>query len=118
MKFRYRLYEIVKPARNNDKISLCYDIFMIVVVIISLIPLGFKEKYSLFDYTDLWTAIIFAVDYLLRWATADYRQKSKSALAFVKHPFTPAAIIDLLTILPAFTVLGDYFKLFRIVRMV
>jgi voltage-gated potassium channel len=28
------------------------------------------------------------------------------------------AVIDLLTILPAFTILGDYFKLFRIVRMV
>lgn len=118
MRLRYRLYEVVKPAKNNDNLSLCYDIFMIVVVIVSLLPLGFKEKNPVFNITDFCTAIIFAVDYLLRWVTADYRQKTKSALAFVKHPFTPAAIIDLLTILPAFTILGDYFKLFRIVRMV
>ncbi len=116
--FRHRLYEVVEQAKNGDKLSLVYDIFMIVVVVISLIPLGFKEKYPIFDKTDLCTALIFAVDYLFRWITADYRLKSKSALAFVRHPFTLTAIIDLLTILPAFTILGDYFKLFRIVRMV
>ena len=116
--FRHRLYEVVEQAQNGDKPSLVYDIFMIVVVVISLIPLGFKDKYPIFDITDLCTALIFAVDYLLRWITADYRLKSKSALAFVRHPCTVTAIIDLLTILPAFTILGDYFKLFRIVRMV
>ena len=118
MNFRRRLYEIVEQAQNDDKLSLFYDIFMIVVVIISLIPLGFKEEYSVFKITDLCTAIIFAIDYLLRWMTADYRLKSKSALAFLRYPFTLTAVFDLLTILPAFTILGDYFKLFRIVRMV
>ena len=118
MNFRRRLYEIVEQAQNDDKQSLIYDIFMIVVVIISLIPLGFKEEYSVFKITDLCTAIIFAIDYFLRWMTADYRLKSKSALAFLRYPFTLTAIFDLLTILPAFTILGDYFKLFRIVRMV
>lgn len=118
MRLRRRLFEVVEQARNGDTLSLAYDVFMIIVVIISLIPLGFKEKYSIFDITDLCTATIFAVDYILRWITADYRLKSKSFFAFVKHPFTPTAIIDLLTILPAFSILGDYFKLFRIVRMV
>lgn len=118
MNFRRRLYEIVEQAQNDDKPSLFYDIFMIVVVIISLIPLGFKDEYPVFKITDVCTAIIFAIDYLLRWMTADYRLKSKSALAFLRYPFTLTAVFDLLTILPAFTILGDYFKLFRIVRMV
>ena len=118
MNFRRRLYEIVEQAQNDDKLSLFYDIFMIVVVIISLIPLGFKDEYPVFKITDVCTAIIFAIDYLLRWMTADYRLKSKSALAFLRYPFTLTAVFDLLTILPAFTILGDYFKLFRIVRMV
>ena len=118
MEFRRRLYYIVEQAQGGDKLSLFYDVFMIIVVIISLIPLGFKERYPIFDITDLCTAIIFCIDYLFRWITADYRQKSKCASAFLKYPFTLTAIIDLLTILPAFTILGDYFKLFRIVRMV
>ena len=118
MGFRRRLYDIVEPAQSGDKLSLAYDIFMIVVVVISLIPLGFKEKYSVFDITDLCTALIFAVDYLFRWITADFRLKRKSFIAFLAYPFTLTAIIDLLTILPAFTILGNHFKLFRIVRMV
>ena len=115
---RRKLYEIVEQAKSGDTPSLIYDIFMIVVVVISLIPLGFKERPYIFDITDLCTALIFAVDYLFRWVTADYRLKSKSVLAFIRYPFTLTAIMDLLTILPAFTILGDYFKLFRIVRMV
>ena len=115
---RRKLYEIVEQAKSGDTPSLIYDIFMIVVVVISLIPLGFKERPYIFDITDLCTALIFAVDYLFRWVTADYRLKSKSVLVFIRYPFTLTAIIDLLTILPAFTILGDYFKLFRIVRMV
>ena len=124
MEFRRRLYYIVEQAQSGDKLSLFYDIFMIVVVIISLIPLGFKERYPIFDITDLCTATIFCIDYLFRWITADYRQKSKSASAFLKYPFTLTAIIDLLTILPAVKILvgcfklDDCFKLFRIVRMV
>ena len=118
MNYRHRLYEIVEQAQNGDNLSLVYDIFMIVVVIISLLPLGFKEQYPIFEITDFCTAIIFAIDYLLRWMTADYRLKSRAAWAFLRHPFTLTAILDLLTILPAFTILGDYFKLFRIVRMV
>ena len=105
--YRRRLYEIVEQAQNGDTPSLFYDIFMIIIVIISLLPLGFKDEYPIFKITDLCTAIIFAIDYLLRWITAVFR-----------HPFTLTAILDLLTILPAFTILGDYFKLFRIVRMV
>ena len=116
--YRRRLYEIVEQAQNGDTPSLFYDIFMIIIVIISLLPLGFKDEYPIFKITDLCTAIIFAIDYLLRWITADFRLKLKPAFEFFRHPFTLTAILDLLTILPAFTILGDYFKLFRIVRMV
>ena len=70
------------------------------------------------NYIYLYIRSIFAVDYLFRWITADFRLKRKSFIAFWAHPFTLTAVIDLLTILPAFTILGDYFKLFRIVRMV
>lgn len=115
---RRRLFEIIEQAQKGDKVSLGYDIFMIFVVVVSLSPLAFKQKYPFFEITDLCTAAIFSLDYVLRWMTADFRSKDKGVLAFVKYPFTPVAIIDLLTILPAVTILGDYFKLFRIIRMV
>ena len=118
MKIRHRLYEVVEQASNGDRLSIAYDIFMVIVVVISLLPLAFKQDYAIFDITDLCTAIIFILDYLFRWITADYKQNRRSVKAFIKYPFTIAAIIDLLTILPAFAILGEYFKLFRIVRLI
>lgn len=41
----------------------------------------------------------------------------KSITAFIKYPFTPWAIIDLISILPALTVLNSGFKLFRLLRI-
>lgn len=117
MSFRRRIFEIVNQGKDGDYFSLGYDIFMIIVVVISLIPLAFKEKYPIFQITDLSTSSIFIFDYILRWITADYKLKSKSPLSFLRYPFTIAAIIDLLTILPIFALIGDQFKLFRLPRM-
>lgn len=118
MSIRHRIYEIVDQGKDGDKISLAYDIFMVITVVISLIPLGFKEHYEAFKITDFCTAGIFILDYILRWITADYKLKKRSITSFLKYPFTPGAIIDLLTILPVFALIADQFKLFRLPRMI
>lgn len=117
MSVRQRIFEIVDQSKKGDHVSLAYDIFMVVVVVSSLIPLAFKEDYPIFRITDNCTAGIFIVDYILRWITADYKLKSKSFTSFLRYPFTFSAIIDLLTILPIFALIGEQFKLFRIPRM-
>ena len=71
----------------------------------------------MFSCIDTITAILFIVDYLFRFITADYKLNDKSIRAFVKYPFTPWAIIDLVSILPALTVLNSGFKLFRLLRI-
>lgn len=68
--------------------------------------------------TDLITTALFIIDYLLRLFTADYKLNDTSVIAFVKYPFTPWAIVDLLSILPTITVLNPGFKLFRLLRIV
>ena len=72
----------------------------------------------MFFYTDIITTALFIIDYLLRLFTADYKLNDTSVIAFVKYPFTPWAIVDLLTILPTITVLNPGFKLFRLLRIV
>ena len=54
----------------------------------------------------------------MRLITADFKLKENSAIAFVKYPFTPWAVVDLLSILPAITVLNPGFKLFRLLRII
>ena len=41
---RQRIYEIIEKSSGNDKISTAYDYFMIVVIVVSLIPLAFKDE--------------------------------------------------------------------------
>lgn len=70
---RKRLFEIIELSDGNDKLSRFYDLLMMCVIVISLIPLAFKETNSLFIATDYITASIFVIDYLLRFITADYK---------------------------------------------
>lgn len=115
---RKRIFEIIETAKDNDKISSIYDAVMLLAIIISIIPLGFKQSFPVFYYTDIITTTLFIIDYLLRLITADYKLQERSAISFVKYPFTPWAIVDLVSILPSLTVLNPGFKLFRLLRII
>ena len=70
---RKRIYEIIEKSDGKDRLSTLYDITMIVVIVLSLIPLAFKEENAFFRITDKVTVAIFIFDYFLRWLTADYK---------------------------------------------
>ena len=113
-----RLFEIIEKSEGNDKLSHIYDLFMIGIIIISLIPLAFKEEPFAFYVIDKITMVIFMIDYLLRWYTADQKYNQKSAVAYFKYPFSPMAIIDLVSILPSLTIISKGFKVLRVLRMI
>ena len=46
---RKRLFEIVEVSQDNDKLSTIYDIFMMLVILMSIIPLAFVTSYPFFD---------------------------------------------------------------------
>lgn len=114
---RKRLYEIISASNGNDKLSSIYDIFMMAVIIVSLIPLVFKQSFAAFEIIDKVCAGIFIVDYFLRWITADYKYSKNNAVSFLRYPFSIMAIIDLISILPSLTILNQGFKLLRLLRM-
>lgn len=113
---RKRIFEIIEQSQKGDKVSLFYDIVMLVTIIVSIIPLTFAQDYPAFKIIEIVTVVLFIVDYLLRWLTADYRSGRKG-WSFVLYPFTGWAIIDLLSILPGLSVLGQGFKIFRVTRL-
>lgn len=114
---RKRLFEIIEISTGDDRVSMIYDVMMLCAIVISIIPLAFKETNMLFYYIDLVTVVIFILDYIFRLITADYKLGQKSISSFIKYPFTPMAIIDLISILPAFSVLSSGFKLLRLFRI-
>lgn len=115
---RERIYHIIEKSNGEDKLSQIYDIFMMIAIVASLIPLAFKEENALFFWTDKVAMVIFIIDYLLRWITADYKYGRKSAFSFLRYPFSPMAIIDLISILPSLSVINNGFKALRVLRMI
>lgn len=113
---RKRIYEIIEQGKRGDKVSIVYDILMLIAIIVSIIPLMFVEEYPIFHYIEIVTVSIFIIDYFMRWITADFRSPSKK-VPFLTYPFTFWAIIDLLSILPALSLLAQGFKIFRITRL-
>ena len=113
---RRRILEIVEKGKQSDKTSIAYDILMLIAITVSIIPLMFVEDYPVFKWFELITVTIFILDYLFRWCTADYKP-TKGPWSFLLYPFTPMAIIDLLSILPGLSIISRGFKILRITRL-
>lgn len=116
MHWRKRIFELIEQSKAGDRLSLAYDILMLVAITASIVPLMFVEETNAFRIIEQVTVTFFIIDYLLRWITADYRM-NKKGWSFVLYPFTVWSIIDLLSILPGLSVLGRGFKIFRITRL-
>ena len=117
MRLREEIYRLVEPRNKDFYASRIYDGVMLIAIAIGILPLLFRTQYKIFWYFDLISGICFIVDYIFRWLTADFDSKRSKLAAFLIYPFTPMAIIDLLSILPIFNVLGPTFKVFRVSRL-
>ena len=110
----FNLIEIGSDEQNNTFDY--YDWFMMAVILLSIIPLAFHKQYPAFEIIDKVTVSIFIIDYVLRVFTADLKLK-KGVKSFFIYPFTPMAIIDLITILPSLNFLSKGFRLLKIFRL-
>lgn len=115
---RKRIFEIIENPKGEDKLSVIYDYFMMMVIILSLIPLAFKQEGVVFSVMDKVTVGVFIIDYVLRWITADLKFEKRNVISFLRYPFSFMAIIDLISILPFLTVVNSGFKVLRVLRMI
>lgn len=115
---REKLYSLIKPRSEETKYGKAYDVFMIVVICTSLIPLMFKDQTTSLVVIDKITVCIFIVDYIFRWAVADYLLNVKGVNAFLRYPFTLMAILDLLSILPSLVFVFKGLKALRLLRLI
>lgn len=101
MGWRNKIYDTIETERNSI-ISKIYDWSMLFFIVISIIPLAFREQNVWLEWFDKVSVTVFIVDYLLRWLTADLRMNNRPKwVAFLTYPFSAFAIVDLLSILPS-----------------
>ena len=115
---RRRIYEIIVVSNDNDIVSQAYDIFMILTIILSIIPLCFANSNTVFLVIDKITTYIFIVDYVLRLITADFNSSQSGILAFVTYPFGIMAIIDLISILPSILDINKVFRYSKNIQII
>ncbi|MDO4198848.1 MAG: ion transporter [Erysipelotrichaceae bacterium] len=111
-----KIYEIINPAEDKKSWSFVYDLFMIIVIIVSLIPLAIKDYYKVLDYLEIFCTAVFIIDYLFRLITADIKL-NKGFMSYLIYPFTPMALIDLISLLPSITMLNAGFKVLKVFRL-
>ena len=49
---RKRIYELIELSREDDRASRVYDAAMIVLIVLSLVPLAFKQTTPLLEWID------------------------------------------------------------------
>lgn len=116
MDLRKRIYQVIEIAGPGDRLSAVYDYLMMAAILVSLVPLAFKQTTLLFDVIDKATVTLFVLDYLARLVTADHKL-GRGAKSFVLYPFTPMALVDLVSILPSLLPVSSGLKLFRLLRL-
>lgn len=114
---RRKIYQVIAPNENDNIWGRLYDVFMVVVIFTSIIPMFFKTTTNLFQIIDFITVNIFIIDYLLRWIVAGEDSKDGSIKPYLKYPFTIMALVDMLSILPSLTLVNDSFKLLKTLRI-
>ena len=114
--FRTKIYSLLENPDKENKYSRYYNYFMMAVIFISIVPLALKNAGSGFALLERVCTILFIIDYILRIMTADFKL-DRGRASFVIYPFTPMAIVDLLSILPSLTILNNALRLFRLFRL-
>ena len=122
---RTRIYEIVTRPKRGDNASYLYDLFIVIVSVVSIAPVVFhpdsiseNAKHTL-GIIDIVTVYILCFDYLLNWMTFDIaKDKRGKWTEFLKYPLTFTAIINLLSILPTLNLLPSGFLFLRALRII
>jgi len=91
---RDKIYRMVEPHYFTGTIS-AYNIFLVAVIVLNALPLMLKERQPWFRAAEILAAVIFLVDYILRWIVADKKHRTLGRRAFFRYPVTNMALVDL-----------------------
>ncbi len=119
---RARLFEIIQIGTRNDVPSTAFDVALITIIILNILSLilesfdQFSYLGGIFRFLDIFSILLFLIEYILRLATADYLYPGKSrAAAVFAFIISFDGVIELLTILPFYYLSG--FVVFRLLRV-
>jgi voltage-gated potassium channel len=126
-----RVWEIVESAKSGDRLSRLFDVFIIVLILLSTaavvlesvdaLEARFHLGFRVFEYACL---SVFVVEYLARlWSCTTEPKFAHPVYGRLQFFSQPLTVIDLLAIGPSLMVVGldlrflRLFRIFRVLRM-
>lgn len=128
--WKRRFFEIIDAQDDGGMPNHIFDYFIIILIILNLLAI-FIETYrpvylryqGLFDSFELFTVLVFTVEYLLRvWTCTCYPEFSHPISGRIRYAFSFMMIIDILAIIPFYLTLltplnPGIVKLLRLLRL-
>tara|TARA_Y100001968_G_scaffold323519_1_gene361322 strand:- start:1458 stop:2375 length:918 start_codon:yes stop_codon:yes gene_type:complete len=108
--YRKRIWSLLEPANENDKLSKIVDIFLvsliffnILSVILETVDVLYLSYKDYFQYFEIFSVIIFSIEYISRlWACVENKKTNETNLkARFRYIFSFSAIVDAIAILPS-----------------
>ena len=126
VEFKQRVFDVIQIGTKVDLLSRLFDVFISVVILVSIIVTFLHTFDSLSAYRSLFsviegiTTVIFIIEYIFRIYTADLLYPdSKFPNCTFRYLFSFYGIVDLLTIISYFsTLFSNGFVTFKIIRVV
>ncbi len=137
-KIKYRTYEIIEQGKPGDKFSIIFDWFIIILIVLNITTLIAETSPSIspltlkmFHIFEVYSVIVFTIEYLLRVWTATcnpkYRHPVMGRLHYIR---SMTSLIDVFAILPFYLMITigssvdlrfirifRLFRLFRVLRL-
>ena len=123
---RKERYRIIEKDDGTNKASRVFDIFIFLLVIFSIFQIvleSHKNIYLAYSYYfkifEVFTVIIFTVEYILRIYTAKYKYNKTDFWSVIRFIFSFEGIIDIVSILPFYLPLAVKidFRFLRILKV-
>lgn len=132
MTLRKKIFALLEPsvsglrsARIIEYVLITIITFNIVAIQMETVPHFYEEHALFFDSFELFSVIIFSIEYVLRlWTSVELIRYSKPVVGRFRYSISRSALIDLFSILPFYLNFLPIdlrwlriFRLFRLLRM-
>lgn len=124
--FKKKIFDTIDDKYHETKLNKVVDFFILTLIILNLLAIvleSFQILYSghksWFHGFEIFSVVVFTVEYILRIWTAELKYPSEKAFrARIRYIASPAGIIDVLAILPSYIpLLGVDLRFIRILRL-
>ncbi len=122
-----KVYSLLHPEIGDTRLDKVINFFIIILialnviaVILETVPYFYDRYQEFFHYFDIVSVAFFTIEYVLRVWSCNHEPRYKHSIyGRLKYMLSPAALIDLLAILPFYinTVIGLDLRILRIFRL-